>query len=59
MKKFKNCLAARSPFANGILTSNFNCNSKYSKKDHRFSWLKEKRLKIFVDKKNFGEFEQQ
>ena len=52
MKKFKNCLAARSPFANGILTSNFNCNSKFSKHDHRHSWLKDERLKnIYKQKK--------
>ena len=51
MKKFKNCLAARSPFANGILTSNFKYSSTYSKKDHRFSWLRDERLKnIFKQK---------
>ncbi len=55
MKKFKNCLAARSPFANGILTSNFNCNTKYSKNDHRFSWLKEKRLKNICKQKKILE----
>ena len=52
MKKFKNCLAARSPLANGILTSKFNYNSKFSKKDHRFSWLRDDRLKnIYKQKK--------
>lgn len=51
MKKFKNCLVARSPFANGILTSNFKQSSTYSKKDHRFSWLRDARLKnIFKQK---------
>ena len=38
-----------------FLTSNFSCESKYSKNDHRFSWLKEKDLKIFVNKKKFLE----
>ena len=52
MNKFKNCLAARSPFANGILTSNFKDSSTYSKKDHRFSWLRDARLEnIFKQKK--------
>ena len=52
MKKFKNCLVARSPFANGILTSNFKQSSTYSKKDHRFSWLRDTRLKnIYKQKK--------
>lgn len=52
MSKFKNCLAARSPFANGILTSNFKDSSTYSKKDHRFSWLRDARLEnIFKQKK--------
>ena len=55
MRKFKNCLAARSPFANGILTSKFNYNSKFLATDHRSSWLKDKRLKNICKQKEILE----
>ena len=52
MKKFKNILAARSLFANGILTNNFSLKTKYKNSDHRNSWLKGDRLKnIYKQKK--------
>ena len=40
---YKNTLAARSIFANGILTDGFNKKSTYHRYDHRKSWLKGKR----------------
>ena len=55
MRKFKNCLAARSPLANGILTSKFNYNSKFLVTDHRSSWLKDKRLKNICKQKEILE----
>lgn len=52
MKKFRNILAARSVFANGILTDGFKNKSVYKENDHRSSWLKGDRKKnILIQKK--------
>jgi aryl-alcohol dehydrogenase-like predicted oxidoreductase len=52
IRNYKNTLAARSVFANGILTNGFKQKSIYQKNDHRNSWLKGKRKKnIFIQKK--------
>ena len=52
IKAYKNTLAARSVFANGILTDGFNKDSVYHKNDHRNSWLKGKRKNnILMQKK--------
>lgn len=60
MKKFKNILAARSLFANGILTNNFRLNTKYKDNDHRSSWLKGDRLKnIYYQKKQLETLSQE
>lgn len=55
MKKFRNILAARSVFANGILTKNFSINTRYKKSDHRNSWLKGDRLKNIYNQKKILE----
>lgn len=52
-------LMARSPLATGILSNKFSINSKFSKQDYRYSWLKGKRKKIIINqlyclKKIFG-----
>lgn len=52
-------LMARSPLATGILSNKFNINSKFSKQDYRYSWLRGKRKKIIISqlddlKKIFG-----
>ena len=52
IKNYKNVLAARSVYANGILTDSFDINCKFLKSDHRSSWLKGERLKnILIQKK--------
>lgn len=52
MKKFRNILAARSVFANGILTDGFKNKSVYKENDHRSSWLRGDRKKnILIQKK--------
>lgn len=51
MKNYEGTLAARSIYANGILTQKFNLNSTFSKKDHRASWLKKQRLKNIYNQK--------
>ena len=38
-------IIARSPLASGVLSSNFNINSKFSKKDYRYNWLRGLRKK--------------
>ena len=58
-KKNQFKLMARSPLATGVLSNNFNINSKYSKEDYRNSWLKGKRKKNILEqtrliKKIFG-----
>jgi aryl-alcohol dehydrogenase-like predicted oxidoreductase len=58
-KKNKFKLMARSPLATGILSNKFNINSKFSKQDYRYSWLRGKRKKIILSqidglKKIFG-----
>ena len=40
---------ARSPLATGILSDKFNINSKYSKQDYRYNWLRGKRKKVILD----------
>ena len=51
IKNYKNILAARSIFANGILTDGFKKKSIYQKNDHRNLWLKGERKKnIFIQK---------
>ena len=50
---YKNTLAARSIFANGILTDGFNKKSTYHRYDHRKSWLKGKGKTIFNADENF------
>ncbi len=51
MKNYKNVLAARSIFANGILTDGFKKKSIYQVNDHRSTWLKGERKKnIFKQK---------
>ncbi|MDC0240713.1 aldo/keto reductase [Candidatus Pelagibacter sp.] len=51
MKKYNNILAARSIFANGILTDGFKKKSVYQKNDHRSSWLEGSRKEnIFMQK---------
>ena len=57
LKNYKNLIAARSPFANGILTKKFNTNIAFHKNDHRKIWLKGKRLKnIYMQKKIISNF---
>ena len=51
MNKFKNTFAARSLFANGILTNNFSLKTRYKNSDHRSSWLKNERLKNIYNQK--------
>lgn len=58
-KKNKFKLMARSPLATGILSNKFNINSKFSKQDYRYSWLRGRRKKIILSqvdsvKKIFG-----
>lgn len=55
MNNFKKILAARSPFANGILTTNFSSTTKFSKNDHRNSWLRGARLKTVSQQKKILE----
>jgi aryl-alcohol dehydrogenase-like predicted oxidoreductase len=55
MKNFKKIFAARSPFANGILTTNFSSLSAFSKNDHRHSWLSGARLKTISQQKKILE----
>jgi len=42
-------LMSRSPLATGILSNKFNINSKYSKQDYRYNWLRGKRKKVILD----------
>ena len=52
MSAYKNTLAARSIFANGILTDGFNKETIFHRNDHRNSWLKGKRKNnILMQKK--------
>ena len=51
MRNYKNTLAARSVFANGILTDGFNLKSIYQVSDHRNSWLQGKRKKNIFEQK--------
>ena len=51
MKSYKNILAARSIFANGILTDGFKKKSIYQTNDHRSSWLKGERKKNILIQK--------
>lgn len=52
MSSYKNTLAARSVFANGILTDGFQKDTMYHRNDHRKSWLKGKRKNnILMQKK--------
>jgi len=51
MNNFKKILAIRSPFANGILTTNFSNKTKFSKNDQRYSWLYGQRLKTINKQK--------
>lgn len=55
MNNFKKIFAARSPFANGILTTNFSSLSAFSKNDHRHSWLSGARLKTISQQKKILE----
>jgi aryl-alcohol dehydrogenase-like predicted oxidoreductase len=55
MRDFKKILAVRSPFANGILTTDFSNMSRFSKNDHRYSWLSGDRLKIISQQKKILE----
>jgi len=55
MNDFKKILAVRSPFANGILTKNFSSMSRFSKNDHRHSWLFGPRLKTISKQKKILE----
>ena len=55
MNDFKKILAVRSPFANGILTTNFSSMSRFSKNDHRHSWLFGPRLKTISQQKKILE----
>jgi aryl-alcohol dehydrogenase-like predicted oxidoreductase len=55
MNNFKKIFAARSPFANGILTTNFSNLSAFSKNDHRHSWLSGARLKTISQQKKILE----
>ena len=55
MNNFKKILAARSPFANGILTTDFSNMTRFSKKDHRHSWLSGERLNIVSQQKKILE----
>lgn len=52
LKKLKKNIYARSPYASGILNSNFSLKKKFQIGDHRKSWLTEKRIKnIYHQKK--------
>ena len=52
LKKIKNHIYARSPFASGILNSNFNSNKIFHSGDHRKFWLAGERIKnIYSQKK--------
>lgn len=51
IRNYKNTLAARSVFANGILTDGFNLKSIYQVSDHRNSWLQGKRKKNIFEQK--------
>jgi len=55
IKNYKNILAARSIFANGILTDGFNYKSIYKANDHRSAWLKGDRKKNIFAQKEFLE----
>jgi len=55
MNNFKKILAIRSPFANGILTTNFSKKAKFSKSDQRFSWLHGRRLRTISKQKKIIE----
>jgi hypothetical protein len=55
MNNFKKILAARSPLANGILTTHFSSKTKFSKNDHRHSWLYGSRLKAINQQKKILE----
>lgn len=45
-------LMARSPLATGILSNKFNINSRYTKQDYRYNWLRGKRKKIILNQIN-------
>jgi aryl-alcohol dehydrogenase-like predicted oxidoreductase len=55
MNNFKKILAIRSPFANGILTTNFSNIVRFSKNDQRYSWLYGRRLKTISKQKKILE----
>jgi aryl-alcohol dehydrogenase-like predicted oxidoreductase len=55
MNNFKKILAARSPLANGILTSHFSSKTKFSTNDHRYGWLYGSRLKAISQQKKILE----
>lgn len=55
MKNFKKIYAIRSPFANGILTTNFSNKSTFSKKDQRHTWLYGRRKKTISKQKQIIE----
>lgn len=55
MNNFKKILAIRSPYANGILTSNFSSKARFSKSDHRYSWLYGPRLRTICEQKKILE----
>lgn len=55
MNNFKKILAIRSPFANGILTTNFSNIARFSKNDQRYSWLYGRRLKTISKQKKILE----
>ena len=50
LKKIKTNFYARSVFANGILTNNFNVNKMYTAQDHRSEWLNKKKRKETIQK---------
>jgi aryl-alcohol dehydrogenase-like predicted oxidoreductase len=53
MINYKKVLAARSIFANGILTESFNKKTKFLKNDHRYSWLHGERKKNILLQKEY------
>ena len=55
MKNFKKIYAIRSPFANGILTTNFSNKSTFSKNDQRHAWLYGRRKQTISKQKKIIE----
>ena len=69
LNKLKCKVVARSPLATGLLSNNFNSETKFSKIDYRYSWCKGERFKnilkqvnelkkIYGKNKNISEFAQ-